>query len=110
MTAERARLEKRRRRRNEYMRAWKAARVRRGRHIPPPPEFEFHNDGTVTASDLDAQGLAAGYVTAYGQFVCEARHDEMAVFSALTTAMADNPERAWPERYRRFVDEIDGRV
>ena len=70
-------------------------------------QFTFCDEGVVNASDLAGLGRAAGYVTYAGEYLQEARHDRHRVYQAFRAAMEADPQRVWPERYRRFVEAME---
>jgi hypothetical protein len=103
MTPARADRERRRRKRNAYMRRWRTVAANRPKPVPPGPEFLFLNDGGVAASDLIGSGCEAGFVDAHGTYRQSSRHGATVVRQALAKAMAADPQREWPERFRRFL-------
>jgi hypothetical protein len=103
MAPERAKKERQRRHKREYLRQWRARKPRRPKPVPPPPVFQFHDSGIVNASDLAGLGVPAGECDAAGRFVSTSRHRPDVVRAALRSAMAAESERVWADRWVLFA-------
>jgi hypothetical protein len=70
----------------------------------PAIDWTFTDAGLALASDLSGTGMPAAEVSADGRLTTLSRHRPETVRAALREAMAADPDRVWPDRWRRFAE------